>query len=423
VLLTSDWRAARVVRPSPDSPVRDGGKQDGGLRRRVHDITLEHKIRGAVPISDGALLLNAVSFRYESSHPDYDRLYTVPGATYVEGGTSGGMIAGETFVLSYSTGDARNAAAAPHGDGFLVAWQRQGLRGPEVWSRRISGQGVPEEEARFLGFGDRPAVASQGDVALVCWLKRTGIDAVRVGRNGESLDAAPIEIDRWEESGFGTLDWKIGHVGFDAMQFNIIYYRQRSAQIRAARVRLIGPHDGEARTVLARTPYNGVAAAGAPGSTLVLVSDADVRAVLLNHELTEAAGPRRVANMFGRSPSLAWTGEHYIATWTHQDHLRSARLDRFGQSLDSDFGRALDVRMPLFDGLQYRIVPAGDRLVVATVLGVTVLRDGAASDHQNLPQTHAIDALVLGADGTVLLIHSTEGDWEVRHTYARTVMP
>jgi hypothetical protein len=350
-----------------------------------------------LPAAGGALFVGMTDLRYDNGR------WATPVATVLHT-TQNVLAVSRSEGLAQAVADMRNAAAAAHGDGFLVAWQQAGLAGSEIWIRRVDALGEPKGTARFLGEGETPQVASRGDLAMVVWERRSpptiALEAMAIGPDGVPVAAAPMTLAT-VPSGPRVLR----KVAFDATQFNVFFslgYAFHSAVVPVDGGRLSPAVSGSAIP----RPFNPEVIGVAPGRTLLVSSGWGIEAATLRHDLSPHTAPRTIYVLGGALSAPVWTGEHFVLTWWHGDHFRVGRVSDAGEPLDSEFGQVLgNLPFPAPNGLSdFLLVLRGDQHVIAVRSQLAILRN--TSTTEGVRFTGDAEALVAHPGGTILLVTS-----------------
>jgi hypothetical protein len=351
-----------------------------------------------LPAAGGALFIGMTDTRYDGGR----------GATPVAAvlhTTQNALAVSRNEGLAYAATDMRNAAAAAHGDGFLVAWQQAGLAGSEIWIRQVDTLGDPKGTARFLGAGESPQVASRGDLAMVVWERRSAptivLEGMAIGPDDAPIAAAPMTVATVP---FGPR--VLRKVVFDATQFNVFFSLDsgfHSAVVPVEGGRLSPPLSVSAIP----RPFHPDAIGVAPGRTLLVSSGGVIEAATLRHDLSSHTAPHTIFVLGGIVSAPVWTGEHFVLTWWHNgDHFRFGRVSSAGQPLDSEFGQVLgNLAFPAVNGLfDFSMVLRGDQYVIATRGQLAILRSGSSTEGVRFAGD--AEALVAHPGGTILLVTS-----------------
>jgi len=405
VLVFGAVSAEHVIRASRGGCGAEPGKSCLDVQPRSNVLPAFENIEDVVETKNGAIALASKIHEFDG------RIWGVPSAAFVGIGPPAKPVrASEPVLLSWDVPDARLLAATPHADGFLVVWNRQGVNGGEIWSQRFDATGGAPSAPNFIARGHAPMVASQGDIALVAWSRAGRIEAVRLDRSGVPIDPAPIAMEQ------GVLR----HVGFDGLQFNIIYVFNAGSgtQLRGASLTPNQAADAAPRItrIYETSPFGFAAfeAVTAPGVTLLAGSTytAGRAVVALALDLSPKSAPLPLPVLFGATIPV-WDGQQFLVTWFHIDHVRSTRVTAAGEVVDSEFGQAIgdfpaDTRS--FQPGFYRAVADGNRLFVATPRGMTVMQSLHASESAALPGVEplkcSIAALARRPDGTMLVVYT-----------------
>ena len=332
-----------------------------------------------------------------------DGEWTTPVATYIRARHNGVAIARNESLVS-ATPDMRRAAAAPHGDGFLVAWQQSALAGPEIWIRSVDAFGQPQGPARFLGAGAAPQVASRGDLAMVVWTRPENglvIEARRIGPDGSPIDSAPVTLT--------TSPSPVTKIVFDAMQFNIFYGTSSYGPTLPFRAAVVPAEDDldvkPSVSAVVPLPHPNLIGS-APGHTLFANLGSTIDAFTLRHDLSPYAPRRTISILRGFTGGAFWNGQQFELAWWHIDHLRVSRISTSGEPIDSEYGQFLST-LPIAEPTapEFAMVLRGNQYVIATTRQLAVVTPGSPAESVPLA-VRRVEALVVRPDRTTLLVTS-----------------
>lgn len=226
-----------------------------------------------------------------------------------------------------------DVAAAAHANGMLAVWSQFGVLGAEVFSALLESSGHAGGTPVRLMPGERPLIASSGEVALVVARQRTGTFAMRVDRHGTPLDRDPVRL---------PLD--AIRVLWDGSAFVVLAEGGRALRIDENGLFLtLEPVNLTAATVLRPSTL----AVGPDGALFVFVGlrvpgDFSTRAVFaqrLTRDLRPDGQPELVSILDpGRNLVAIRDGDHYRIAFDHGgDSIRVARVARDGKPLDDVF--------------------------------------------------------------------------------------
>lgn len=225
-----------------------------------------------------------------------------------------------------------DVAAAAHANGMLAVWSQFGVLGEEVFAAALESTGSATGAAVRLMPGERPLIASSGEVALVVARARRGTFAMRVDRDGTPLDRDPVRL---------PLD--AIRVLWDGSAFVVLAEGGRAVRIDESG-RLLTP---EPLTLAAAAVLRPSTLATSPdGALFVFVGlrapgDFTTRAVFaqrLTRELQPLGGPELLSILdAGRNVVALWDGDQYRIAFDHVDSVRTTRAGRDGKPLDDVF--------------------------------------------------------------------------------------
>lgn len=258
-------------------------------------------------------------------------------------------------ALEQTTARQSDIAAAAHADGMLAVWSQFGVLGTEVFATMLESSGSVAGPVVRLMPGERPRIASSGEVALVVAATRGGTFAMRVGRDGVLLDRDPVPL---------PLD--VVRVLWDGSAFVALAEEGRAMRIdESGRVLTPQPVILTAATVLRPSTL-----ATSPDGALFVFAGLRMpgnfatRAVFaqrLTRELQPVGEPALLSILdAGRNVAAVWDGDAYRIAFDHGDSLRITRAGRDGRPLNGDF--------PSFAGDYY-----GGPIALAVVDGEAVV--------------------------------------------------
>ncbi len=287
-----------------------------------------------------------------------------------------------------------DVAAAAHAHGMLAVWSQFGVLGAEVFAAVLESSGHASGAAVRLMPGERPLIASSGEVALVVARARRGTFAMRLGRDGTPLDRDPVPL---------PLD--AVRVVWDGSAFVVLGESGRAVRIDVSGL-LLTP---EPLTLTAATVMRpSTLATGPDGALLVFAGlrvpgDFTTRVVFaqrLTRDLRPDGEPELVSILeAGRNVVALADGDQYRIAFDHRDSVRTARVARDGKPLDnviSPYGGE-------YYGGPLELAMVGGELVVVsrellppsepgTVSSVVHTRDGRTWFFYTLPDANSFHA-------------------------------
>ena len=339
----------------------------------------------------------------------------------VRGG--GRLLVRPPVAVSRGTPRQDDLRGARVGSGFVAVWQQWGISESEIYAAPLTLDGAPAGPSQFLMHGQRPRIASNGDVALVVALTPGGYRFLRVGGDARPLEHTPVALTDVVPQGAGfDLVW-------DGSAFAMAFedYRQ---PITALRIGAGGERLGAA-VALTPPPASGVAHVApalevSPRALLLVwsaVSSAGradgttVYARGFTHDLVALSEPLALAPA-DVAPRVVWREREFVAAWEEDGLTQLRRIDEAVRTLSAPDWLGFDLPD------DFELFTFGGALVAGTARAVVRLPDGASWVLANPSGTGA--SFVPTGDGRMLMLYTTGESVAgyVRYqAWARTIAP